>query len=101
MASRHQQASRPTRRSRPAPSRAPSDFETVIRERVIARLGRRVRNLRVVVSKGVIRLTGECSTYYSKQLAQHAVLGVVEDETIKNDIDVAVPTPTGNMGLST
>ena len=39
----------------------------------------------------MIRITGECSTYYSKQLAQHAVLGVVEDEVIENRIEVCVP----------
>lgn len=71
-----------------------SQLETVIRERIKARLGRRIRNLAVAVDRGVIRLRGECSTFYSKQLAQHAVAGVVEDEVIDNGIDVAVPTPT-------
>lgn len=75
-----------------------TDFERLVRDRILSRLGQRVRNLGVSVDHGVIHLTGECSTYYSKQLAQHAVLGVVEDETLKNEIDVMVPTPTGGMG---
>jgi len=37
-------------------------------------------------------LEGECSTYYSKQLAQHAALGVLEDEPLENTIVVVVPS---------
>lgn len=66
-------------------------LERLIHERITTRLGRRVRNFAVQVDRGVIRLAGECSTYYSKQLAQHAVLGVVEDERIENRIEIAVP----------
>lgn len=67
------------------------EMEVVIRERIAARLGVRIRNLAVAVDRGVIHLAGQCSTYYSKQLAQHAVLGVVEDEVIDNEIEVTVP----------
>lgn len=63
-----------------------------IRQRILIRLGKRVRDLTVQVESGVIRLGGKCSTYYSKQLAQHAALGVVEDEVIENGIEVAVPS---------
>ncbi len=64
----------------------------LIRQRILARLGKRVRDLSVQVENGVIRLTGECSTYYSKQLAQHAALGLVEDEEIENRIEVSIPS---------
>ncbi|QDT70015.1 BON domain protein [Planctomycetes bacterium MalM25] len=64
----------------------------LVRERISVRLGKRIRDLSVQVESGVIRLSGKCSTYYSKQLAQHAVLGVVEDEEIENQIEVAVPS---------
>lgn len=64
----------------------------LVRERISVRLGKRIRDLSVQVESGVIRLSGTCSTYYSKQLAQHAVLGVVEDEEIENQIEVAVPS---------
>lgn len=71
---------------------ATRDLERVIYERIAARLGRRVRNLAVGVDRGVIRLAGQCSTYYTKQLAQHVALGVLEDEVIDNAIEVRVPT---------
>lgn len=69
-------------------------LEKICHQRIANRLGHRVRNLVVAVDQGVIHLAGQCSTYYSKQLAQHAVLGVVEDETINNAIEVALPKPT-------
>ena len=61
-----------------------------IGERIRKRLGPRIRELAVVVDNKSIVLTGRCSTYYSKQLAQHAALGVIEDETLENNIEVAV-----------
>lgn len=64
------------------------ELATTIRQRIANRLGRRVRNLAVEVDRGVIRLAGECSTYYSKQLALHATMGVVEDEKVENRIEV-------------
>ncbi len=66
------------------------ELERLIRERIDTRLGRRVRNLAVAVDHGVIHLAGQCSTYYTKQLAQHVTLGVVEDEVIENAIEVSV-----------
>lgn len=66
-------------------------LEALVYQRIQDRLGRRVRNLAVEVDRGVIRLAGQCSTFYSKQLALHAVLGVVEDEVVDNRIEVAVP----------
>jgi hypothetical protein len=36
-------------------------------------------------------LEGQCATYYTKQLAQHAALGVLEDEHLENAIAVTVP----------
>ncbi|MEM6330684.1 MAG: BON domain-containing protein [Planctomycetota bacterium] len=61
-----------------------------IRERITKRLGPRVRDLRVSVTGKLIVLSGRCSTYYSKQLAQHAALGVIEDEQLDNAIEVAI-----------
>lgn len=98
MAVNRSNRSRSPWRSPPVAAAALTDFERHIYDRIASRLGSRVRNLGVSVAKGSIHLTGQCSTFYSKQLAQHAVLGIVEDEVIKNDIDVMVPTPTGGMG---
>jgi hypothetical protein len=61
-----------------------------IRQRVVSRLGARIRQFDVVVKGDQIRLCGECSTYYSKQLAQHAALGVIEDELLSNEIEVTL-----------
>lgn len=67
------------------------DLDVRIYERIVKRLGRRVRNLDVQVKSGTVRLVGECSTYYTKQLVQQAVLGLIENETVLNDLEVTVP----------
>jgi hypothetical protein len=66
-------------------------LEIAVQKRIQIRLAGRVRNL-VVRSRGdVIVLEGECNTYYSKQLAQHAAMGILEDEHLENAIVVALP----------
>jgi hypothetical protein len=62
----------------------------LIEQRIEARLPGRVRHLSVHVSAAFIVLEGECSTYYTKQLAQHAALGVLEDEHLENAIIVTI-----------
>jgi hypothetical protein len=62
-----------------------------IRQRIESRLAGRVRELSVRIIGNKIVLEGKCSTYYTKQLAQHAVLGVLEDEQLDNAIVVEVP----------
>ncbi len=62
-----------------------------IRQRIESRLGGRVRELGVRVTGNRIVLEGRCATYYTKQLAQHAALGVLEDELLENNIAVSVP----------
>lgn len=61
-----------------------------IYQRIARRLQNRVRDLDVQVTKDRIILRGRCATYYSKQLAQHAALGAIEDESLENDIEVLV-----------
>ncbi len=64
-----------------------------IHQRIESRLGGRVRNLSVrPVNDSTIVLEGQCSTYYTKQLAQHAALGILEDEQLENAIEVRVPS---------
>ena len=75
------------RESGPAPHAPLSER---IRHRIARRLQDRVRDLEVVVRDDKIVLRGRCSTYYSKQLAQHAALGAIENEQLENDIEVAV-----------
>ena len=40
--------------------------------------------------RDLVVLEGECTTYYTKQLAQHAAMGVLEDEHLENAIVVNV-----------
>ena len=66
------------------------ELAALISQRIESRLGGRIRNLRVTLEGDVIVLAGTCTTYYSKQLAQHAALGVIEDEPLENRILVTL-----------
>src|SRR3954470_2588595 len=59
-------------------------LEIVIQQRIESRLSGRVRNLRVRALDQIVILEGECATYYSKQLAQHAAMAILEDEHLEN-----------------
>jgi osmotically-inducible protein OsmY len=65
-------------------------LELAIRQRIESRLMGRVRNLLVRALDGVVILEGECTTFYTKQLAQHAAMGMLEDEQLENSIVVSV-----------
>jgi osmotically-inducible protein OsmY len=73
---------------RGAPQRV---LEGAIRQRIVSRLQGRVRNLVVRAYGDLVILEGECATYYTKQLAQHAAMGVLDDEQLENAIVVNVP----------
>jgi len=47
-----------------------------------------IRDLAVEVSRDRVLLKGRCSTYYCKQLAQHAAMGVQGSHALTNDIEV-------------
>ncbi len=47
-----------------------------------------VRDLSVEVNRDGVRLNGHCSTYYCKQLAQHAAMGVPGGDRLTNSIEV-------------
>jgi hypothetical protein len=59
-----------------------------IRQRIETRLAGRVRDLAVRIRGETVVLEGSCATYYSKQLAQHAALGVLDGEPLLNAIVV-------------
>jgi osmotically-inducible protein OsmY len=65
-------------------------LENAIRQRIESRLMGRVRNLHVRAIDGVVVLEGECTTFYTKQLAQHTAMGILEDEQLENSIVVSV-----------
>jgi len=73
--------------------RAPQQqaLEFAIRKRIESRLPGRVRNLTVRIDDDVVILEGECATFYTKQLAQHAAMGVLDNEHLENAIVVTVP----------
>ncbi len=65
-------------------------------EKLAARIARVVQRrtsgsivgLTVAVRGDGVHLGGRCATFYSKQLAQQAAMGVAEDEPLTNEIEV-------------
>ncbi len=58
-------------------------------ERVVrSRTGGMIRELRVDVLDDRVVITGRTATYYTKQLATHAALDLLEDVSLTNEIDV-------------
>jgi hypothetical protein len=55
---------------------------------VLARLGGRIHNLRLLLREDGLILQGRVGTYYAKQLAQHAVMKVTEYRIQANEIEV-------------
>jgi hypothetical protein len=55
---------------------------------VMRRTGSRVQELCVEVIDDIVRLKGQCASFYVKQLAQHATMDLVCGATIVNDIQV-------------
>lgn len=51
--------------------------------------GRGVRNLRVELREEGVLLRGHCSSYYTKQLAQHAAMTVPGGDDVTNEIEVS------------
>ncbi|MBI3461948.1 MAG: hypothetical protein HY000_02670 [Planctomycetes bacterium] len=64
--------------------RLAADIERAIR----VRTGRTVHDLRVKVTKKGIVLSGNCASYYTKQLAQHAAMTLLVNEKLLNEIEV-------------
>ena len=48
-----------------------------------------VRNLSVEVNRQGVFLKGRCPTYYLKQLAQHAAMGIPGGDRLTNQIEVS------------
>lgn len=59
-----------------------------VEQAVRRELGRRIRELKVELCAEGVRITGRCTTYYSKQLAQHAAMTAARGATLINDIVV-------------
>ena len=82
--------------SSPRPRAHPLPETQIEAERLAARIesavwretGGSVRDLQVVVDRTGVLLTGHCSTYYTKQKAQHAAMGISAGRELTNRIDV-------------
>jgi hypothetical protein len=59
-----------------------------LEQRVLARTGRRVRNLAIELTAERIVLRGHADTYYIKQLAQHGVRDLLPQVRLENAIVV-------------
>lgn len=60
-----------------------------IEKAVQRQTGRQIRNLSVEVNREGVRLRGHCTTYYCKQLAQHAAMAVPGGDRLTNSIEVS------------
>ena len=47
-----------------------------------------VQNLRVEVRRDGVFLDGQCATFYTKQLAQQAAMGLADEKQLTNRIEV-------------
>jgi osmotically-inducible protein OsmY len=62
-----------------------------VRDELEAQLPGRIRQLRVTATEKFVILSGSCSSYHTKQLAQHAAMELLNSERLINDIAVVVP----------
>lgn len=60
-----------------------------IRGEILERTGGKIHDLRVEVRDTEVRLRGRCSTFYCKQLAQHAAMALIDGGSLTNEIEVA------------
>jgi len=65
-----------------------SQLEDQILKRIEKRLPSRIHNLSVTASTNAMILGGQCNTFYTKQLAQHVAMCILEYEQLINNIDV-------------
>ena len=60
-------------------------------QRIASRAQGRINDLNIHIEGKTVVLSGHCATYYSKQLAQHAAQGIMDNEHLENKIQVIVP----------
>lgn len=66
----------------------PPTLADLVRERVVNRTGRRVRDLRVEVGPGRVTLRGRAASFYVKQLALQGAREAVPGARLENAIVV-------------
>lgn len=62
------------------------ELADLILQRIQTRLSGRIRNLEIRITDNSVELTGECRTYYTKQMAQHVAMGVLDYQQLVNNI---------------
>jgi len=70
------------------PGTQSSENESCLETLVQRRLGARIRKLRIILRHDGVVLQGMASTYYAKQLAQHAAMDLGELPIVANEIEV-------------
>ena len=65
-----------------------SQLRSELEHHILARTGRRIRDLAVELSPERVVLHGRADTYYVKQLAQHGVLDLLPWASLENAIVV-------------
>jgi hypothetical protein len=66
----------------------PAQLADQIEQFIRVRTGGMIYNLRVEVLDDSVVLSGRTSTYYNKQLASHAAQSALEEQPLRNDIEV-------------
>lgn len=73
----------------PLPLTAESEKLAARIERAVRRgTSDKVRDLRVIICRTGVHLSGRCGTFYCKQLAQTAAMSIVGKEPLVNQIEV-------------
>ena len=67
------------------------NLSEAIYQRIASRAQGRIHDLNIHIEGNTVVLSGHCATYYSKQLAQHAAQGIIDNEHLENKIQVVVP----------
>ncbi len=73
----------------PETLREAEELAASIERAVHEETGHGVRDLAVEVDKNGVLLRGHCETFYCKQLAQHAAMGVPGGDRLTNSIEVS------------
>lgn len=67
------------------------EIASLVRQELETQLLGRIRHLRVSATSNFVILAGSCSSYYTKQLAQHVAMELLGTERLINNIDVLPP----------
>jgi hypothetical protein len=65
---------------------------------ILWRLGAQVRDFEILVTDEGVCLRGRVSTYYAKQLAQHAVMNATRIPILANEIEVSSGVDPQGLG---